>query len=110
MIIQFRTKKLAKIVNTHKKLVKTYGDIGAKKIGQRLGDIRDAESLEDLRYAPGRYHELKEDRKGQWACDVQHPYRIIFKPIQDPIPTNEDGQYLWIKIIAIEIIEITDYH
>jgi proteic killer suppression protein len=27
-----------------------------------------------------------------------------------PIPTNEHGQFIWIEILAVEIIEIVDYH
>ena len=37
-------------------------------------------------------------------------YRLIFEPHEDPIPTNENGQYLWIEIKGVEIIQIEDYH
>ncbi|ESU24360.1 plasmid maintenance system killer protein [Flavobacterium enshiense DK69] len=59
---------------------------------------------------PGNFHELKSNRKGQWACDLDHPYRLIFEPHEDPIPTNDDGQYLWTEIKGVEIIEVVDYH
>ncbi|KPA16425.1 killer suppression protein HigA, partial [Candidatus Magnetomorum sp. HK-1] len=59
---------------------------------------------------PGRYHELKHNRKGQWSCDLDHPYRLIFEPQEKPIPMDKDGKYIWIKITGIEIIEIINYH
>ena len=69
-----------------------------------------AETLEEVRNLPGRYHELTGNRKGQWACDLDHPYRLIFVPHEDPIPTNPDGQYIWIEIKGVEIIDIGNYH
>ena len=77
---------------------------------QRIGDLLAAETLETVRHLPGRYHELKENRKGRWACDLDQPYRLIFEPHEKPIPTNPDGQYLWIEIKGVEILEIDDYH
>ena len=52
------------------------------------------------------------DRKGQWACDLDQPYRLIFEPHEKPIPKNAEGRYLWIEIEikGVEIIEIVDYH
>ena len=79
-------------------------------IQRRLDDLRAADTLEGVRHLPGRYHELTADRKGQWACDLDQPYRLIFSPHEYPIPVNEDGQYIWIEIKGVEIIEITDYH
>ena len=110
MKITFKTNKLRKIANNPERCIKEYGKICGKKLLRRLTDLRDAITLEDVRYLPGRYHELKGDKKGQWACDLEHPCRLIFEPHEDPIPTNEDGQYLWMKILGVEIIEIVDYH
>lgn len=110
MNITFKNNKLKKIANDSKKCFKEYGQTCGKKLLQRLIDLRDAETLEDVRYLPGRYHELKNDRKGQWACDVEHPYRLIFTPHENPIPTDQYGKYIWIEILGVEIIEIVDYH
>lgn len=69
-----------------------------------------AENLEELRNLPGKWHELKNERKGQWACDLDQPYRLVFEPQEKPIPTDSSGKYIWIEIKAVEIIEITNYH
>ncbi len=86
------------------------GPIRAKLYNRRLGDLRNAQTLEDVRNLPGHYHELKNDRKGQWACDLDQPYRLVFEPHEKPIPADEDGKYIWLQIKGVEIIEIIDYH
>lgn len=110
MQITFEDKKLKKYANDDRQALKKLGARRAKLYKQRLDDLFDAETLEDTRYLPGNYHELKGPRKGQWACDLDQPYRLIFEPHENPIPTNDDGQYIWIEIKAVEIIEIVDYH
>lgn len=110
MNLTFSNKKLLKSANDDSHAKKQLGPKRAQLFKQRLDDLRAAQTLEDVRHLSGRYHELKENRKGQWACDLDHPYRLIFTPHEHPIPTNKDGQYLWIDIKGIEIIEIRDYH
>lgn len=110
MEITFEDKKLRKYANDDRQALKKLGARRAKLYKQRLDDLFDAETLEDTRNLPGNYHELTNTRKGQWACDLDHPYRLIFEPLENPIPTNDDGQYIWIEIKAVEIIEIVDYH
>lgn len=110
MIITFSKNKLQKLANDDRLSKREFGELRAKKLKQRLSELTNADTLEDVRYLPGHYHELTGDRKGQWACDLDQPYRLIFTPHEDPIPTNEDGQYIWIDIIGVEIIEIVDYH
>lgn len=110
MNITFDSKKLQKQANDDRLRVKELGQKRADLLKKRLNDLRNADTLEDVRHLPGRYHELTGNRKGQWACDLDHPYRLIFEPHENPIPTNASGQYLWIEIKGVEIIEIKDYH
>jgi proteic killer suppression protein len=35
---------------------------------------------------------------------------LVFAPQEVPIPTNDHGQYVWIEITGIEIIEVVNYH
>jgi proteic killer suppression protein len=46
------------------------GQQRARLYNIRLGDLAKATTLEDVRNLPGNYHELKKNRKGQWACDL----------------------------------------
>lgn len=77
---------------------------------KRLGVLQNIDNLNQAKFYPGNFHELIGDRKGQWACDLDQPYRLIFEPHENPIPTDENGKYLWIEIKGVEIIEITNYH
>ncbi|HET7361329.1 MAG TPA: type II toxin-antitoxin system RelE/ParE family toxin [Salinimicrobium sp.] len=110
MDITFDDSDLEKFANNDRVGLKKLGQRRFKKYKQRLDQLRASTTLEDVRHQPGRFHELKNDRKGQWACDLDHPYRLIFEPQEKPIPTNDNGNYLWIKITGVEIIEINDYH
>lgn len=90
--------------------MRKHGAIRAKRIRQRLDDLRAAEVLEDMRHVPGRCHELKGDRAGQLSLDLDHPYRLIFEPANAPVPTKEDGGLDWTKVTAVIIIGVVDTH
>lgn len=110
MDIKFGHNKLEKLANDSRKCFKELGPIRGKLYLKRLNDLLDAENLEKLRYVPGNFHELSGNRKGQWACDLDQPYRLVFIPQENPIPTNADGQFIWNEIVGVEILEIVDYH
>lgn len=110
MKITFKNKKLEKLSCDYKACQRALGPIRAKLFTLRLSDLLDVHTLEDVRNFPGKYHELTGNRKGQWSCDLDQPYRLIFEPLENPIPSTADGNYLWIEIKGIEIIEIVDYH
>ncbi len=110
MDIYFNDKKLKELAENPKKCLKELGAKRAKLFQMRIGRLSNAASLEDLRNIPGHYHELTGDRKGQWACDLDQPYRLIFEPHEKPIPTDSNGKYIWLEIKSVEINEITNYH
>lgn len=110
MKITFGDRKLHKLVASPAKLQKKHGAVRSKLILRRLGDLTDVDNLEEARHIPGNCHELTGDRKGQWAISLDGPYRLVFTPHDQPIPENEDGQYIWIEIVAIEILEVVNYH
>lgn len=110
MDITFRTKKIAKTCNDGKEAIATLGPEQARRLRQRLDDLRAANSLQVMASLPGRTHELKGDRKGQLSMDLKHPYRLIFVPAANPVPSKEDGGLDWAKVRAVEILEITDTH
>jgi len=110
MKVTISDRKLRKAAKSDSKLRKAYGDVCAKKIRQRLDDLDDALMLEEMRHAAGNFHELVGDRKGQWACHLENPLRMIFIPHEDPIPMDENSRFVWSEIYGVDIIEIVDYH
>ena len=107
MEITFADKKL---VANYNKCRQKLGDRRAKLLIIRINALMYASNLEGVRSLPGNFHELTGKRKGQWACDLDQPYRLVFTPLENPIPTNEDGQYIWMSILGVKIIEMIDYH
>lgn len=111
MNILFQTTKLAKECNNEKLLIKRYGDRRAKLIQRRLYDLKAADNLEIMRSIPqARCHELKGNRKGQLSVDLDHPFRLIFKPAHSPVPTKKDGGLDWLKVTKIIILGMEDTH
>lgn len=111
MLLYFKTKKLQKICSQTNEAIKKLGPIMARKLRQRLMELKAASCLDDIyRIPPARCHELSGNRGGQLSVDLEHPYRLLFIPANDPIPIKEDDGLDWTKVTEIEIIEITDTH
>lgn len=110
MDIVFKNKKFQEECNNQRTLEKKHGKIRSKKIRQRLDNLRAANVLEDMRNLPGRCHELRDNRAGQLSLDLDHPYRLIFEPADEPIPTKPDGGIDWTKVTAIKIIGVENTH
>ena len=73
--------------------------------------MRAADYLEDIRYLPqARCHELKGNHAGDLSVDLEHPYRLIFRPANKPIPQKANGGLDWAGVTAVEIIGVEDTH
>ena len=66
--------------------------------------LRFSLNFEELRAANGNFHELTGNRKGEWACDLDQPYRLIIKG------SEPNKIVIWSMVTTAEIIEIVDYH
>ena len=110
MEITFKNKKMESYARNQRLCQKEMGKQRSDLFLRRISELSAATVLEDVRYLPGHYHELSGDRKGQWACDLDQPYRLIFVPHENPIPEDEHHRYLWMEIQGVEIIEIVNYH
>ena len=95
---KFRTKtiKLEKFVRMPKFQIEPMEM--SEKIQMRIGEIEAADTVEDMiKYRIGRCHSLINNRKGQYAVDLVHPYRLVFE---------KHGN----EIQIAHIMEIVDYH
>jgi len=110
MDIIVNNKKLRKILEDKNKIRKKYGTKMADKIMQRIDDMKCAENLEILMKLPGNHHPLTGDRKGQFACNLVQPYRLIYRPANDTLPIDDNGNLIYSEITIVEILEIVDYH
>ena len=96
--ISYSSSTFRKVCEDAEVATKRYGAKMAAKIQQRIEEIRAALSVEMLiQFHIGRCHPLTGDRKGQYAMDLTHPYRLVFEKRND-------------RLVAVEILEIVDYH
>lgn len=106
MEVSLKSKKLRKCCEDIDEARRKYGDVQARVLIRRIGQLRANETLADVTTIPQvRLHALKQNRKGQFAVHLKHPYRLIFVPDQDQFDMND-----WSTIRSIKIIEVDDYH
>ena len=111
MDILFQDQKLAKVCNNEALLIRKYGQMRAKLLRRRLDECRAAENREVLRTLPQvKCHELKGDREGTLAVNLDHPYRLIFEPANEPVPRKPDGGLNWTNVTAIRVLSVENYH
>ena len=111
MDILYRSTKLEKEFNELKRLVRGHGKRQGELIALRLVQLRAAPTLATISTLPPiRCHELIGNRQGQLSIDLTHPFRLIFEPANNPIPTKEDGGLNWSAVTAIRILGVEDTH
>ena len=98
MQVVYKNRSLQKICTDFYSASKKYGYRMSELIFKRVFQLQAAKTVEDLiKLRAGRCHVLKGQRKGQYAMDLVHPYRLIFEKLGDVIQ-------------IARIVEIVDYH
>lgn len=96
--INYKSNSLERVCTNYSIAQRKYGERMARLIHQRVDELQSADSVEMLvQYSIGRCHPLEGDRKGEYAMDLVHPYRLIFEQ------NKTDVQ-------VVRIINIEDYH
>ncbi len=110
MDITFVTDELRDACNIEKLAKKQFGADNAKKIRKRLDDMRASACLFTLYSLPGKCHSLDDDLAGKYAVHLAGGYVLIFEPANDPVPLNPDGAVDPLKVTAVRIVAVEDYH
>lgn len=98
MEIVYKNRDLKQLCKNFTAASKKYGDKMANIIQIRMKYIKSARCVEELLHLRiGRCHTIKEQRMGQYAMDLVHPYRLIFEKMGD------------VTQIA-RIVQIVDYY
>ncbi|MBD2501386.1 type II toxin-antitoxin system RelE/ParE family toxin [Anabaena azotica] len=116
MEITFAGSKLQKLCEEKNLAQKELGANCAKKLKARLADLAAVSCVAEL--TAGCPHQLKGDRAGQYALDIDQSKagrgrggkRLVFEPDHDPVPLRQDGSIDWSKVTAVCIVFIGDYH
>ena len=110
MNIDYKSKKLRKILTNAQEIQKAYGAM-AKRVSQRIAQLEAAPTLADLMtYPAANCHPLTGKRAGEWAVNISGNYRLIFEINHNPVPQNDDGSICTILVTDIRILETADYH
>ena len=92
-------------------MVKHLGAKRAAKLQQRMMELAAAETLSVISHLPpSRCHELTGKDAGTFSVDLEHPFRLLFIPADNPVPRCEDGGIDKARVREIEIVEIKDTH
>ena len=110
MDVLFDNSDLREECNDSRLLRRRHNVHRAKLIRRRLDDLSAVPSLETMRSLPGRCHELVGKRKLQLSVDLDGPYRLLFRPINEPIPVRAEGGLDWANVTAVSVIGIVDTH
>lgn len=109
MILTYRNDRLRKICelpSCNNVLVKKYGIEVAKKLPQRINQLKSFNSLDDVPISPPfRRHKLKGNRNNQFAIDITNQYRLIFIIGNANIEPNN-----FKEIKCIEIEEVSKHY
>jgi proteic killer suppression protein len=105
----FEDSRLGQTFESDRDLQRRYGTERAKKLRIRLSALRAAETLEDLRHAPGRCHELTGNYAGLLSLDLDGPYRLYFRPDEETDP-KPGGGLDWTKVTAVVVTDVVDPH
>ena len=101
-----KLKKLCEDPKYNKELVKKYGSDVAKKLPQRIQELKSFNSLNDVPVTlPFRRHKLDGKREGEFAINITNQYRLIFKQKDNNI-IIEDLR----EIKEIEIMEVSKHY
>ena len=96
--IEYKNKRIKQICTNASVAERKYGLRMAVKIQQRIGEIQNADNVEQMiRFGVGRCHPLHGEMKGLYAVDLVHPHRMVFRK-------KSKG----LEIAVIE--EVIDYH
>jgi plasmid maintenance system killer protein len=107
MEISFKTNKLERTFSSPKEILKAYGT-RAKKVNQRLAELKASPNLSELKNLPQTNCHLLST--GYLAIDISANYRIIFEIDHNPVHRLTDGGLDWVQVTRIKIISVEDYH
>ena len=110
MRIYFKTTKLQKQCSVDKEMRKSFGQKMCARLQQRLMELAAADHLGEISHLPpARCHELT-NRKTVFSVDLEHPFRLLFIPVNDPEPRRPDGGIDLQQVTELEVIAIEDTH
>jgi plasmid maintenance system killer protein len=109
--VGYRSRKLEKQCSIEKEAVRTFGKQMADAVRAAIEDFEAAENLAVMATFP-QYHceELRGKRSGELSIVLVEPYRLVFFPLENPLPKKPDGGLDWSLVRNVRVKEVIDYH
>lgn len=113
MEIVIPNSKLKAALEDDSECQRRFGKGMVRPVRSRMEALDAAESLADFwppKTKPERIHELAGREKGIFTADLQQPFRLLFRPMNESAPDAADQLERWRGIKGIEIIGVEDTH
>ena len=109
MKLTFLSKKLQKLCEDDREMHKRRPDI-ERKLRLRIAALKASEDIAQLEMNDplGKWHRLKQNRKGQWSGAVSSNERIIIEPLKDGVRVIDIEEEK--RSTEARVVEIIDYH
>lgn len=106
VILAFSTKALRSLCECQAKAERELGLKVAKKLRERLADIRAASNITEL--VAGHPREIEGNRLPNYAIDLADGYRMVLCANHNDIPRTKTRRVDWSKVsrVRIHIIEV----
>ncbi len=105
MILTYKNDKLRGLcenVSSNQILIKEYGVDVAKKLPQRIKELKAFESLNDVpTFPPFKRHKLEGKLKDLFAVSITSQFRLIFKPNEYDVKNDNLKDIKNIKIMEV---------
>lgn len=108
MDIDYANADVRRLCEEAKYAAKKIGPQNAKQLQTRLSQLRAAASFAEM--VLGRPHPLRGEFSGCIAFTIAGGWRIVVRPINEPLPQLESGGLDPSRVTIVRIEYIGDYH
>jgi len=108
VILAFSTKAIRSLCECQAKAEREIGLKAARKLRERLADIRAASNVTDL--VAGRPREIEAGRLPNYAINLADGYQIVLRANHNEIPLTKSGRIDWSKVSRVRIHRIEVAH
>jgi hypothetical protein len=108
VILAFSTKAIRSLCECQTKAEREIGLKAARKLRERLADIRAASNVTEL--VAGRPREIEGGRLPNYAINLADGYRLVLCTNHNDVPLTRSGRIDWSKVSRVRIHKIEVAH
>jgi len=108
MIVDYLDETIRTLCLESKKATRAFGVESARKLRNRLSDLKAARTVFEL--VAGRPHPYKGKTEKRFSLDLAGGDRLLFVPAEDTPPRKGDGGIDWAVVTEVTIVFVGDNH